>query len=54
MKKLLKFSLWVFIYLIIIFLLAIMFIITAKAETLKPNDDIIHLFLMTKLLLLPK
>ena len=40
MKKIFKFSLYGLFYLIIIFLLAIMFIVTAKAELIKPNNNI--------------
>ena len=40
MKKILKFSLYGLLYLAIIFFLAIMFITTAKAELVKPNNGI--------------
>ncbi len=40
MKKFLKFSFYGIIYLIIIFFLAVMFIATAKAEIVKPNNGI--------------
>ena len=40
MKKIIKFSLYGLIYLVVIFVLAIMFIVTAKADLTKPNDGI--------------
>ena len=40
MKKFLKYSLFGITYLIVIFFLAIMFIVTAKAELIKPNIEI--------------
>ena len=40
MKKFLKYSLYGLIYLFIVFLLAIMFIVTAKADLTKPNSII--------------
>ena len=40
MKKTVKFSLYGLLYLAIIFFLAIMFIATAKAELIKPNNGI--------------
>ena len=40
MKKFVKFSLVGITYLIVIFFLAIMFIVTAKAELIKPNIEI--------------
>tara|TARA_B100001142_G_scaffold297575_1_gene320077 strand:- start:348 stop:842 length:495 start_codon:yes stop_codon:yes gene_type:complete len=40
MKKIVKFSLYGLIYLAIIFFLAIMFIVTAKADLIKPNNSI--------------
>ena len=40
MKKIIKFSLYGLFYLAIIFFLAIMFIATAKAELVKPNNGI--------------
>ena len=40
MKKIVKFSLYGLIYLAIIFFLAIMFIVTAKADLIKPNNNI--------------
>ena len=40
MKKIIKFSLYGLFYLAIIFFLAIMFITTAKAELVKPNNGI--------------
>jgi len=40
MKKIIKNSLYSLIYLLIIFLLAIMFIATAKADLIKPNNNI--------------
>jgi hypothetical protein len=40
MKKIIKYSLYSIIYLVIIFLLAIMFIATAKADLIKPNNNI--------------
>ena len=40
MKKIIKFSLYGVLYLVIIFFLAIMFIVTAKAELIKPNNII--------------
>jgi len=40
MKKIIKYSLFGIIYLAVIFILAIMFIVTAKADLTKPNDGI--------------
>ena len=40
MKKIIKLSLYGVLYLVIIFFLAIMFIVTAKAELIKPNNII--------------
>ena len=40
MKKIIKYSLYGLIYLFIIFLFAIMFIVTAKADLVKPNNSI--------------
>jgi hypothetical protein len=40
MKKIVKFSLYGLLYLAIIFFLAIMFIVTAKADLIKPNINI--------------
>ena len=40
MKKLVKYSLYGLIYVIVIFFLAVMFIVTAKAELIKPNIEI--------------
>jgi hypothetical protein len=40
MKKITKFSLYGLLYLIVIFFLAIMFIATAKADLIKPNNGI--------------
>jgi hypothetical protein len=40
MKKIIKYSLYSLIYLFIIFLLAVMFIATAKADLIKPNNNI--------------
>ena len=40
MKRFIKYSLYTLTYLIIIFFLAIMFIVTAKADLVKPNTDI--------------
>tara|TARA_B100001123_G_C15102769_1_gene944233 strand:+ start:498 stop:992 length:495 start_codon:yes stop_codon:yes gene_type:complete len=40
MKKFVKYSLFGIIYLIVIFFLAIMFIVTAKADIVKPNIGI--------------
>jgi hypothetical protein len=40
MKKSIKYSLYGLIYLIIIFFFAIMFIVTAKADLIKPNNGI--------------
>ena len=40
MKKFIKYSLFGITYLIIIYFLAIMFIVTAKADIVKPNDGI--------------
>ena len=40
MKKFVKYSLFGTTYLIVIFFLAIMFIVTAKAELIKPNIEI--------------
>ena len=40
MKKIAKFSIYGLLYLVIIFFLAIMFIVTAKADLVKPNAEI--------------
>ena len=40
MKKFVKYSLYGLIYLVIIFFLAVMFIVTAKADLVKPNNSI--------------
>ena len=40
MKKFIKYSLFGIIYLAVIFILAIMFIVTSKADLTKPNDGI--------------
>ena len=40
MKKIVKFSLYGLLYLAIIFFFAIMFIVTAKADLIKPNNAI--------------
>tara|TARA_E500000331_G_scaffold335880_1_gene362471 strand:+ start:110 stop:604 length:495 start_codon:yes stop_codon:yes gene_type:complete len=40
MKKIIKYSLYTVIYLVIIFFLAVMFIATAKADLIKPNNNI--------------
>ena len=40
MKKFLKYSLYGLIYVIVIFFLAVMFIVTAKADLVKPNNGI--------------
>ena len=40
MKKITKFSLYGLLYLAIIFLLAVMFIVTAKADLIKPNNTL--------------
>ena len=40
MKKIIKLSLYSLLYLAIIFFLAIMFIVTAKADLIKPNNTI--------------
>ena len=40
MKKLVKYSLYGLIYVIVIFFLAVMFIVTAKADLVKPNNEI--------------
>ena len=40
MKKILKYTLFGITYLIIIYFLAVMFIVTAKADIVKPNDAI--------------
>ena len=40
MKKFIKYSLYVITYLVVIFFLAIMFIVTAKADLVKPNIEI--------------
>ena len=40
MKKFIKYSLYGLIYVIIIFFLAVMFIVTAKADLVKPNNGI--------------
>ena len=40
MKKFFKYSFYGLIYLVIIFFLAVMFIVTAKADLVKPSDNI--------------
>ena len=40
MKKIIKYSLLGLIYLFVVFILAIFFIITAKADLIKPNNNI--------------
>ena len=40
MKKIIKFSFYGLLYLVIVFFLAIMFIVTAKADLIKPNNSI--------------
>jgi hypothetical protein len=40
MKKIVKYSLYGLIYLVIVFLFAVMFIATAKADLIKPNNAI--------------
>ena len=40
MKKFIRYSLYGAIYLIVIFILAILFIVTAKADTIKPSINI--------------
>ena len=40
MKKFIKYSLYAITYLVVIFFLAIMFIVTAKADLIKPNISI--------------
>jgi len=40
MKKIIKYYLYGLTYLVIIFFLAVMFIVTAKADLIKPNDEI--------------
>ncbi|MDC0216062.1 DUF4864 domain-containing protein [Candidatus Pelagibacter sp.] len=40
MKKIVKYSLYGLTYIAIIFFLAIMFIVTAKADLIKPNNEI--------------
>ena len=40
MKKFLKYSFYGITYLVVIFFLAIMFIVTAKADLVKPNNGI--------------
>jgi hypothetical protein len=40
MKKFLKFSFYGLIYLLVIFILAILFIVTSKADIIKPNFNI--------------
>ncbi len=40
MKKIIKYSIYGLIYLAIIFFLAVMFIATAKADLIKPNNNI--------------
>ena len=40
MKKFIKYSLYAITYLVVIFFLAIMFIVTAKADLIKPNIEI--------------
>ena len=40
MKKFIKYSLYAITYLVVIFFLAIMFIVTAKADLVKPNIEI--------------
>ena len=43
MKKIIKYSLLGLIYLFVVFILAIFFITTAKADLIKPNNNIIKL-----------
>ena len=40
MKRFIKYSIYTITYLVVIFFLAIMFIVTAKAELIKPNIEI--------------
>ena len=40
MKKIIKYSLYCLVYLSIIFVLALFFIATAKADLIKPNNTI--------------
>tara|TARA_B100001996_G_C18483294_1_gene524663 strand:+ start:221 stop:715 length:495 start_codon:yes stop_codon:yes gene_type:complete len=40
MKKFIKYSLFAIIYLILIYIFAILFIVTSKAEIIKPNNGI--------------
>lgn len=40
MKKFVKYSIYWLIYIVVIFFLAIMFIVTAKADIIKPNTEI--------------
>ena len=40
MKKFFKYSFYGLIYAVIIFFLAVMFIVTAKADLVKPSDNI--------------
>jgi hypothetical protein len=40
MKKVIKYSLFGLIYLLVVFILAIFFIVTAKADLIKPNNNI--------------
>ena len=40
MKRLIKYSIYTITYLVVIFFLAIMFIVTVKAELIKPNIEI--------------
>ena len=40
MKRFIKYSLYTMTYLVVVFFLAIMFIVTAKAELIKPNIEI--------------
>jgi hypothetical protein len=40
MKKIIKFSLYGLLYIAVVFFLAIMFIVTAKADLIKPNIEI--------------
>ena len=40
MKKFIKYSIFAIIYLVLIYIFAILFIVTAKAEIIKPNNGI--------------
>ena len=40
MKKFIKYSIFTIIYLVLIYIFAILFIVTAKAEIIKPNNGI--------------